>query len=88
MYKITTGTIGLTTLNDEEIVMLDDIFGIVTLIHPRAVQNLLKTLDASKIHLYPGEGQNEITLGRNKTPPILYQALLWLPNPPEQLSQL
>ena len=30
------------TLNDEEIVMLDDIFGIVTFIHPRAVQNLLK----------------------------------------------
>ena len=37
-----TNNINLTTLNDEEIVILDDIFRIVTFIHPRAVQNLLK----------------------------------------------
>ena len=41
-WDVYTSNINLTTLNDEEIVMLDDIFGIVTFIHPRAVQNLLK----------------------------------------------
>ena len=36
-WDVCTNNIYLTTLNDEDIVMFDDIFEIVTFIHPRAV---------------------------------------------------
>ena len=42
-WDVYTNAINLSTQNDEEIVMMDDIFRIMTFIHPRAVKNLLRT---------------------------------------------
>ena len=45
MYKwfwnVHSNMVSLTTLSDEEIVMIDDLFEIVTFVHPPAVQFLL-----------------------------------------------
>ena len=40
-WKVYTNSISLATLNDKDIVMLDDIFRIVTFLHPPAVRILL-----------------------------------------------
>ena len=40
-WNVYSNLISLSTLNDEEIVMLDDLFEIVTFVHPPAVQFLL-----------------------------------------------
>ena len=40
-WKVYTNCISLATLSDKDIVMLNDIFGIVTFLHPQAVQILL-----------------------------------------------
>ena len=40
-WQVYTNTVSLSTLNDEEIVMMNDLFEIVTFIHPPAIRMLL-----------------------------------------------
>ena len=87
-WDVYTSNINLTTLNDEEIVMLDDIFGIVTFIHPRAVQNLLKNPAMLRKFIFIREKAKIRSPWVETRHHLLYLALLWLPNPSEQLSQL
>ena len=69
--------------------MLDDIFDIVTFIHPSAVQLLLNNGTMLQKYMFIKEKSiEEKVLGRIKAPLVLHLALLWIQSPSGRIPKL